>query len=133
MIQISTRDETYLTFNSVMTLRHSRKRDKVYLKKLCFLRSFLNVLQLYRTYLSWNFQKHPLQPIAWPRKPAIPWRQLEWCSSFYHCQLYTTVIFRFHKYQLTVTSLIKLPRLFSFDTTPIDNIPLVIRWGRKTL
>lgn len=133
MIQISTRDETYLTLNSVMTLRHSRKRDKVYLKKLCFLRSFLSVLQLYRAYLSWNFRNHPLRAIDGPRQAVKPWQRLKWRSSLYRCHIDTTVIFRYHKCQLTVTSLIKLPHLFSFDMSPIDNIPLVIRWESETL
>lgn len=131
MIQISTRDETYLTLNSVMTLRHSRKRDKIYLKKVCFLRNFLNLLKLYRAFLYWNFRKNSSRAIA-VRPAGFQFdTTVELCQNLYLHDIYTEVIFRF--YQLTVNSVIRLPHLFSFYIAPIDNVPLLVCSGRVTL
>jgi hypothetical protein len=39
-----------------MNLKHSRKRDKVYIKKLYYLKSFLSLLQIYRVHLWRQYQ-----------------------------------------------------------------------------
>lgn len=136
MLQVSFCDESFLIFNSVMTLRHSRKRDKIYLKKLYFLRNFLNLLQLYRAYLSWKFRKR-LRNVAveWHWRPAIKWKKfrhtLTWNSVYHQPKIYTTVIFRYYQCQLTMTFLINSPRLFCF-IAPIDKIFHIFS-GSKTV
>lgn len=137
MPQISSRDETYLTLNSVMTIKHSRKRDKAYLKKLFYLRNFLNLLQIYRTYQSWKFRKRSQLKIAWHQREAIAWRHysattVRWNSELYHPRIHTTVIFRYYQCQLKITYLIKLPCLFCFDIGPIDKVFHILS-GRETL
>lgn len=133
MLQISVRDETFLKLNSVMTLRHSRRRDKIYLKKLFYMRNFLNLMQLYRIYLSWNCSKRLKRAIDWRQKS---WKNfdftLDWNANFYQPAISTAVIFRFHDCQLTVTSFIKMPRLFSFDIVAIDKT-FRFSFGRETL
>lgn len=129
MFQVSSRDETFLIFNAAMTLRHSRKRDKIYLKQLFFLRNFLNLLQLYR---GWKFRNCPNATCA------VKWQRchptLEWNSNFYLPAISTTVIFRFYRCQLTATSVIKSPRLFFLDTVSIDDDNAFdISFGRETL
>jgi hypothetical protein len=112
MLQVS-RDDSYLKFNSVMTLRHTRRRDKIYLKKLFYLRNFLNLLQHYRVYLSWKFRKRWKNAVD---RKAIAWKQhFEWNSNFYQPKTTATVFFRYFKCQLAMTSVIKSPRLFWFD------------------
>lgn len=135
MLQVSLRDESFLILCSVMKLRHSRKRDKIYLKKLYFLRNFLNLLQLYRGYLSWKFRKRPKAAVEWHQRPAIEWKnvriKLSWNSLLNQPKIYTTVIFRYYQCQLTMTFLINSPRLFSF-IAPIDKIFHIFS-GRKTV
>lgn len=126
MLRISIRDETYLKLNSVMTLRHSRKRDKIYLKKLSFMRNFLNLLQLYRAYLSWKFQKRSQRAIDWQQ------RSFRWNFDFYQSNIGTVVIFRYHQCQLTMTYVITSLSVLSFDIAPIDKI-FHISFGRETL
>lgn len=134
MLQITARDETYLKLNSVMTLRHSRKRDKVYFKKLFYLRNFLNLLQVYRVYLGWKYRKRTRLAIDWHKRLAIEWKmlKLEWNPFFHKPKVNTTVIFRFYQCQLTLTYLINSPRIFFFDIAPVDKI-LSIPSGRETL
>lgn len=135
MLQVSCRDESFLILCSVMKLRHSRKRDKIYLKRLYFLRNFLNLLQFYRGYLSWKFRKRPKAAVEWHQRPAIEWKndriKLSWNSHFIQPKIYTTVIFRYYQCQLTMTFLINSPRLFSF-IAPIDKIFHIFS-GRKTV
>lgn len=137
MLQISTvRDDSFLKFNSAMTLRHSRRRDKIYLNKLFYLRNFLNLLQLYRVYLSWKFRKRLKRAIAWRPRPTIAWKHsgftLAWSSSFYQPAISTAEIFRYHDCQLTVTSVIRMPRLFSFAISASDKT-FHITFGREVL
>lgn len=134
MLQVSFRDETFLKLNSVMTLRHSRRRDKIYLKKLFYLRGFLFLLQLYRAYLSWKFRKRARRAIGWNRREAIGWRSvnIRWNPNVYQPEIDTTVIFQFYQCQLTMTYVINSPRLFCFDITPIDKIPRISS-GRENL
>lgn len=134
MLQISFRDETYLTLNSVMTLRHSRKRDKVYLKKVFYLRNFLNLLRIYRIYLSWKYRKRVMLCVTWQERPALLWKEivLKWNPIFQQPEVDVTVICRFHQCQLTLTYLINSPRVLSFDIAPIDKI-FHIPSGRETL
>lgn len=135
MLQVSCRDESFLILSSVMKLRHSRKRDKIYLKKLYFLRNFLNLLQFYRSYLSWKFRKRPKAAVEWHQRRAIEWKtvrfKLTWNSVFNQQKMYTTVIFRYYQCQLTITFLINSPRLFSF-IAPIDKTFHIFS-GRKTV
>lgn len=128
MIHISSFDETFVTFNSVMTLRHSRKRDKIYLKKLFYLRNFLNLLQFYRVYLSWRFRKRLKFAVDWHRRGAT----LYWNTSCYHRDIETVVIFRYYQCQLTISYFIKSPPLLFFETTVADKI-FHICCGRETL
>lgn len=134
MLQVSYRDETYLKLNSVMTLRHSRKRDKIYFKKLFFLRNFLNLLQVYRTYLSWKYRKRVRTAVDWHQRCAIEWRQaiLKWSPMFHQPEFDSIVICRFRQCQLTLTYLINSPRVLSFDISPIDKM-FHIPFGRETL
>ena len=134
MLHISSRDETFLKLNSVMTLRHSRKRDKIYLKKLHYLRSFLNLLQLYRNFLSWKFRKRFKNAVDWHHRDVIAWKPstLDWNPNFYLPDSETIVIFRFYQCQLTITHFIKSPRLLFFDIVAADKI-LQIFSGRETL
>lgn len=138
MLQVSLRDETFLKLNSVMTLRHSRRRDKIYLKKLSYLRGFLFLLQLYRVYLSWKFRKRARPAIGWKWREAIEWKSrgksvyIRWNPNVYQLEIDTTVIFRFYQCQLTMTYFINSPRLFCFDITPIDKIPRISS-GRENL
>lgn len=134
MLQVSTRDETFLKQNSVMTLRHSRKRDKVYLRKLFYLRNFLNLLQVYRFYLWWKFRKRLKLAIGWRHREAIAWKQntIKWSKLFYQPDTDTTVIFRCYRCQLMMTYLIKSPRLFSFHISAVDKIFNIFS-GRETL
>lgn len=136
MLQISTRDETFLELNSVMTLRHSRKRDKIYLKKLFYLRNFLNLLQFYRVYLGWKFRKRLRNAVDWHRRQPIAWKPIDitihWNPNCYQCDNASTVIFRFYQCQLTMTFVIRSPRLFFIDISAFDKI-VNISFGRETL
>lgn len=136
MFQVSFRDETFLKLNSVMTLRHSRRRDKIYLKKLSYLRGFLFLLQLYRAYLSWKFRMRARRAIGWIRREAIGWKSVNihwiWNPNVYQSEFDTTVIFHFYQCQLTMTYFISSPRLFCFDIKPIDKIPRISS-GRENL
>lgn len=131
-------DGTFLKLNSVMTLRHSRKRDKTYLKKLFYLRNFLNLLQVYRLYLSWKFRKRLKSAIKlrieWKQKEEIVLKSktIKWNSRFYQRETETTVIFRCYRSQLMMTYLINSPRLFSFHISAVDKI-FHIFTGRETL
>lgn len=137
MLQISYHDETFLKLNSVMTLRHSRKRDKIYLKKLFYLRNFLNLLHVYRVYLGWKFRQRPVQAVDWHCRKAIEWKQSSslflWHPTFYQPAIYTIVIFRFHKCQLTVTSVIKSPHLFLFGIAAMIDKTFRISFGREKM
>lgn len=117
-----------------MKLRHSRKRDKIYLKKLYFLRNFLNLLQLYRAYLGWKFQKRPKAALDWRPRHSVEWKnvcvKVTWSPFYKQPKIYTTVIFRYYQCQLTMTFLINSPRLFSF-IAPIDKT-FHIFYGRET-
>lgn len=137
MFQVSSRDETFLKLNDAMTLRHSRKRDKVYLKKLFYLRNFLNLLHVYRVFLAWKFRKRPQNALKWHRRQAIAWKRdmtIAWHPKFYQRGIHTTeVIFRFHECQLTVTRVINLPSLFLFDIATLKDKKLKISFGREKI
>lgn len=133
MLRISSRDETFLKHNSEMTLRHSRKRDKIYLKKLFYLRNFLNLLQFYRAHLTWKLRKRLKNAVDWHHR-GIAWRQttLDWNPTFYLPDIETIVIFRFYQCQLTISHCFKSPRLFFFDIVLADKILQIVS-GRETL
>lgn len=133
MLHISSRDETFLKLNSVMTLRHSRKRDKIYLKKLFYLRNFLNVLQSYRAYLSWKLRKRLKNAVDWHHQ-VIAWKQatIDWNPILYLPDIETIVIFRFYQCQLTICHFIKSPRLLFFDIVAADKVVQIFS-GRETL
>lgn len=110
-----------------MTLRHSRKRDKIYLKKLCYLRNFLGALRLYRAYLKRELRPRPNSAIDGHHRRAFAREYLGASNhkiilrvDFYQPATDTTVILRFHKCQLTLTSVIRLPHLFSFAIAATD-------------
>lgn len=136
MILISSRDETFLKLNSVMTLRHSRKRDKIYLKKLFYLRNFLNLLQVYRAYLSWKFHKRLKHAVDWHHRREITWwgrqRTVDWNPILYLPDIESIVIFRFYQCQLSISHYIKSPRLLFFDMEAADKT-LQIFSERETL
>jgi hypothetical protein len=137
MLQVSYRDETFLKLcDAAMTLRHSRKRDKIYLKKLFYLRNFLNLLQFYRGYLSWKLRKRLKNAIEWHRRKAIAWKPqitIIWHPKFYQRGIYTTeVIFRFYECQLTVTSVINAASLFLFDIATNDK-KFDVDFGREKI
>lgn len=136
MLQISSRDETFLNLNDAMTLRHSRKRDKIYLKKLFYLRNFLNLLHVYRVYLSWKFRKRRGKALEWHRRLAIAWKNaiiICWHPKFYQRGIYTTeVIFRYYECQLTATGVINVPSLFLFDIAA-DDKKFKIPFGREKI
>lgn len=134
MLQTPFRDETFVTLNSVMTLLHSRKRDKIYLKKLFYLRNFLSLLQCYRLYLSWKHLRRFQNRLAY-NSSALDWKcstlKFKWNSSVYQPQVRTTVIFRYYQCQLTITYVIMLPCLFLYGIVSIDKV-FHLQCERKT-
>lgn len=136
MLRFLTRDEKFLKLNSVMKLRHLRKRNKIYLKKLLYLRNFLNVLHLYRAFIEWKYRKRHENALEWHRRQAITWKpraiKIIWNPNCYHYDNNSTVILRFYRCQLTMNYVIRSPRLFSFDINKRDNI-YDIFFGREAL
>lgn len=105
-----------------------RRRDKNYLKKLCYMRNFLNLLQMHRIFLSkcsWKFRKRLKSAIEWPicSKPSTVITISVWSFlKFYQIRYGTTVIFYYYNFQLTMKHDIKLPHLFSFNLSPIEKV-----------
>lgn len=136
MLQISNHDETFLILNDAMTrICHSRKRDRIYLKKLSYLRNFLGLLQLYRVYIAWKFRKKKNNALEWPQRKQIEWKQhvtVIWQPEFYRRGVHSTeVIFRFHNCQLTVTRVDNASNLFLFDIKMAKDKKIRICLGRQ--
>jgi hypothetical protein len=109
-----------------MTIRRTRKREKAYLRKIWYLRNFLNLLKLYRAYLYWKYHKHRKRALKWQTHDAICWKTLEirWHPNAYQCRRYSFVIYRFFGSQLTATLVAPSAFLLIGDEL-IDNIFMV--------
>lgn len=101
-----------------MAHRRSR-RNRAYLRRIWFLRNFLNLLNLYRAYLyrHWKHFKRLKKAIEWRNYEAICWKTfaLRWNLSAVLCDNnYESVIYRFFNCQLTTTLTIidGVPSLF---------------------
>lgn len=135
MFQISNHDETFLILNDAMTrICHSRKRDRIYLKQLSYLRNFLNLLHIYRVYLAKNRRKNALE---WHRRNPIASRQsviVKWHRGICRGEMYTTaVIFRFFHCQLTVTRVDNATSLLLFGVEFEEDKKIRILFGREKI
>lgn len=108
-----------------MSLR-SRKRNRSYLRKIWYLRNFLNLLKIYRAYLQWKYRKRRKYAIEWLKCDAILWKifTLRWNPAFFSSKVYattTTVIYHFFKCQLTVTTCV-----ISNSTEPFSSYYIIV-------
>lgn len=115
----------------VMTIRRTRKRQKAYLRKIWYLRNFLSLIKLYRTYLYWKYRKRRKHALKWQSHDAICWKtfKIRWNPNAYQYRYFSFVIFHFFGSQLTATLTVfnSVPSAFllTLDELIIDKIFLI--------
>jgi hypothetical protein len=85
-----------------------RRHRRAYLRKIWYLKNFLALLKLYRSYLCWkHFKRLKNAAIKWHTRDAICWKEFTICwnrETFPPLiDNYKTVIYRFFGGQLTTT------------------------------
>lgn len=85
--------------------RSQQKRHRAYLRKIWYLRNFINLLKIYRAYLNWKHVKRLKRAIKWQTYDAICWKKfaLKWNSEIFIRNNYKNVIYRFFGCQLIST------------------------------
>lgn len=102
-----------------MVNKRSLRRHKAYLRKIWYLRNFLNLLKFYRAYLNWKHIKRLKRAIKWHTNDgAICWKTfaIRWNLSVFNDVArnnnYKNVIYWFFGCQLTTTLSVISPSMF---------------------
>lgn len=91
-----------------MSLR-SQKRNRIYLRKIWYLRNFLNLLRSYRAFLRWKYgRKKRVKRIRWRNYAPIAWKTFKFKlhEVFKQSIEYTVVVYRYFNFRMTATCLI---------------------------
>lgn len=115
---------------TVISLR-LQKRNRIYLRRICYLRNFLNLLRIYRVYLYWKYgRRRWMKSITWHKYDSIMWKMytLHFNRVFEFLEEHTVVLYRYYNFRVEATRLIsKKPFQFItiLDTLSIDKMTII--------